>query len=520
MGAIKGVAMKLCLVLGDQLSARLSSLAAIDPARDVILMCEVRAEATYVKQHKKKIAFLFSAMRHFAADLLRRGYQVRYVKYDDPHNAGSLRGEVTRAIEQMPIQEVIVTEAGEYRLHQDMAQWSQDLGLRVTIKADDRFLCTPAAFGKWAAGRKQLRMEYFYREMRRKYAVLMEGDAPIGGQWNFDAENRKPPAQGLDIPETFRAEPDAITRDVMALVAAEFGDHFGDLEPFHFAVTQREAEAAFDAFIEKRLAFFGDYQDAMIQNEPWMYHSHIGFYLNCGLLDPLACVRRAEAAFHTGQAPLNAVEGFIRQILGWREYVRGIYWHLMPEYKTRNFLNATRALPEFYWTGDTQMNCMRQCITETRQNAYAHHIQRLMVLGNFALLAGLDPAQVNEWYLLVYADAYEWVELPNVTGMVLFADGGVLASKPYAASGAYINKMSNYCGSCRFSVSAKNGPKACPFNYLYWDFLGRNEAQLRQNPRLGFMYTSLDRMSADKRQAIREDSARFLTALEPPKPGA
>jgi len=356
-------------------------------------------------------------------------------------------------------------------------------------------------------------MEYFYREMRRKYSVLMNLDGPVGGKWNYDAENRNPPAKGLDIPDTYKAVPDEITKDVMALVETHFDDHFGDLSPFHFAVTRDQALAALDEFITRRLRLFGGYQDAMIQGEPWMYHSHIGLYLNCGLLTPLECISRAEAAYHDGSAPLNAVEGFIRQILGWREYVRGIYWLKMPDYKSMNFLAADRSLPSFYWTGDTQMNCMRQCINETKQNAYAHHIQRLMVLGNFALLAGLDPAEVNEWYLLVYADAYEWVELPNVAGMILFADGGQMASKPYAASGSYINKMSDYCGACKYKPTVKNGPSACPFNYLYWDFLARNEEKLRGNPRMGFMYKSLDRMNGEKRQAIRDDSRRFFNAV-------
>jgi deoxyribodipyrimidine photolyase-related protein len=252
----------------------------------------------------------------------------------------------------------------------------------------------------------------------------------------------------------------------------------------------------------------------MIQGEPWMYHSHIGLYLNCGLLAPLECIQLAEAAYHDGTAPLNAVEGFIRQILGWREYVRGIYWLKMPDYKTLNFLDAKRPLPAFYWTADTQMNCMRQCITETKQNAYAHHIQRLMVLGNFALIAGLDPDAVNEWYLLVYADAYEWVELPNVTGMVLFADGGIMGSKPYAASGTYINKMSNYCGSCRYKPTVKNGPTACPFNYLYWDFMDRNAAKLNRNPRMGMTYRTYARMDDEKRAAISDDAQRFFKAID------
>ena len=506
--------MKLRLILGDQLSMTLASLVDLDPQDDLLLMCEVHSEATYVKHHKKKIAFVFSAMRHFAAELSGKGFNIRYVKYDDPNNTGSLFGEVARIIAQNAITEVVVTAPGEYRLQEEMAGWSAKLDLPVTIKDDDRFLCTAVEFADWAEGRKQLRMEYFYREMRRKYSILMDQDGPIGGQWNYDSENRKPPKSGLEVPDTYRAEPDEITQEVIALVETHFPDHFGDVLPFHFAVTRDQALAALDQFIAKRLSLFGDYQDAMIQNEPWMYHSHIGFYLNCGLLTPLECVERAEAAYHKGTAPLNAVEGFIRQILGWREYVRGIYWLKMPDYKSVNFLGATRPLPDFYWTADTQMNCMRQCITETKQNAYAHHIQRLMVLGNFALIAGLDPDEVNEWYLLVYADAYEWVELPNVTGMVLFADGGQLASKPYAASGAYINKMSNYCGSCKYKPSVKNGPTACPFNYLYWDFIGRNDGKLRGNPRMGFMYKSLDRMSDEKRQAGQDDTRRFFIAID------
>ncbi|MBT0958714.1 cryptochrome/photolyase family protein [Alphaproteobacteria bacterium KMM 3653] len=505
--------MKLRLILGDQLSLSTSSLSDLSQD-DLILMCEVRQEATYVKHHKKKIAFVFSAMRHFAEDLRRRGFNLRYVVYDDPENSGSLLGEVRAALDLHPCEEVVVTNPGEHRLLAEMQSWADELPVPVVLRDDDRFLCSTEDFAQWADGRKQLRMEYFYREMRRKYSVLMDAGGPIGGQWNYDAENRKPPAGGLDVPETYKSDPDAITQEVLALVEAHFPDHFGDLLPFHFAVTRDQALAALDEFIARRLRLFGDYQDAMIQGEPWMYHSHIALYMNCGLLHPLECIERAEAAYHRGDAPLNAVEGFIRQILGWREYVRGIYWLKMPDYKGANALNAERALPEFYWSGDTQMNCMRQCITETKQNAYAHHIQRLMVLGNFALLAGLHPDEVNEWYLLVYADAYEWVELPNVSGMILFADGGLLASKPYAASGSYINKMSDYCGSCRYKHTVKNGPTACPFNYLYWDFVARNDGKLRGNPRMGFMYKSLDRMSGEKRQAIRADSQRFFKAMQ------
>jgi deoxyribodipyrimidine photolyase-related protein len=392
-----------------------------------------------------------------------------------------------------------------------MKEWR--FGVPVDIRPDDRFLCTQDEFAEWAVGRKQLRMEYFYREMRRKYKILMNGDKPEGGEWNYDSQNRKPPKEGLNIPKTYISQPDKITLDVIDLVATRFSDHFGDVKPFHFAVTRDQALQALDHFIKERLCDFGDYQDAMVQGEPWMYHSHLSFYINCGLLFPLECVKSAERIYRDGNAPLNAVEGFIRQIIGWREYVRGIYWLKMPEYEKENFLDSKRKLPSLFWGGDTQMNCMSQCVKETKENAYAHHIQRLMILGNFALIAGLDPDDVNEWYMIVYADAYQWVELPNVTGMILFADGGFLGSKPYAASGAYINKMSDYCKGCHYNVSKKNGPDACPFNYLYWDFLIRNEGKLRGNHRLAMIYGALKRMGAEKVQAVTEDSRKFFKAL-------
>ncbi|SNZ21169.1 cryptochrome/photolyase family protein [Cohaesibacter gelatinilyticus] len=501
------------LILGDQLSPSISALEECDPAKDVILMCEVWDEATYVKHHKKKIAFLFSAMRHFARDLTENGYQLDYVKLDDPENSGSLQAEVSRALKRHAIERIVVTFPGEYRLLEEFLRWESLFNLPVEIRPDTRFLCSPDGFANWARGRKQLRMEYFYREMRKHYSVLIEGDQPVGGQWNYDAENRKPPSSGLSIPDPASFAPDDITKEVLKLVAERFADHFGDLEPFAFAVTREDALRVLGRFIAQRLPHFGDYQDAMIEGEPWMFHSHISFYLNSGLLHPMECIKAAERAWHEGRAPLNAVEGFTRQILGWREYIRGIYWLKMPDYGQTNFLEAKHDLPAFYWTANTQMNCLRQCVLETRANAYAHHIQRLMVLGNFALLAGIEPKQVNEWFLIVYADAYEWVELPNVSGMILYADGGLLASKPYAAGGAYINKMSNYCKSCRFKVSKKNGADACPFNYLYWDFLARNRDKLQDNPRIAMMYRSYDRMSEQKHQAIADDARRFFKTL-------
>jgi deoxyribodipyrimidine photolyase-related protein len=505
--------MKLRLILGDQLNHNISSLSDIEKD-DLIWMCEVWDEATYVKHHKKKIAFVFSCMRHFAAELKDKGFNVHYTQLDDRDNAKSFRGEIKRAIKEHKPSEIIVTEASEYRVLEDMRTWEKDFDIPVDIRPDDRFLATHQEFAEWADGRKQLRMEYFYREMRKKYGILMNGDKPEGGEWNYDSQNRKTPETIGKIPDTYTSTPDQITQECLALVAEKFSDHFGDLEPFHYAVTREQALQALDQFINARLKNFGDYQDAMVEGEPWMYHSHLSFYINIGLLTPLECCERAESAYVNGDAPLNAVEGFIRQILGWREYIRGIYWLKMPQYEGENFLNATRALPDLFWGQPTQMNCMRQCIKETKENAYAHHIQRLMVLGNFALIAGLHPDEVNEWYMIVYADAYQWVELPNVTGMILFADGELLGSKPYAASGAYINKMSDYCKNCSYSPTKKNGPKACPFNYLYWDFMIRNDDVLRGNPRLGFTYRTLDKMSDEKVKAIKDDSSRFFKGLK------
>ncbi len=503
----------LILILGDQLSPGLASIVTADPKRDRILMTEIREEATYVKHHKKKIAFLFAAMRHFAGNLVEAGWQVDYVQLDEKENTHSFSGEVERAIRRHKPQGLVVTEPGEWRLRTAMESWSKDLGLPVDILDDDRFLCAREAFADWAEGRKQLRMEYFYREMRRKTGLLMDGDAPEGGKWNFDAENRKPAKADLFMPRPARFDPDDITAEVLDLVGNHFADHFGDLAPFWFAVTAEQAAAALDHFVEKALPFFGDYQDAMLKDERFLYHSVLSIYINAGLLDPLAVCRRIETEYRKGRVPLNAAEGFIRQIIGWREYVRGIYWLKMPDYVEANFFDAKRPLPDFYWTAETEMACLKAAVTQTREEAYAHHIQRLMVTGNFAMLAGVDPRQVHEWYLMVYADAYEWVELPNTLGMSQFADGGLLGSKPYAASGNYINKMSDYCADCRYDVKQKTGDDACPFNPLYWDFLIRNEDRLRGNPRLAQVYRTWQRMSDDKKTDYLKSAERILSNL-------
>ncbi len=503
----------LILVLGDQLSPHISSLAGADRATSTILMCEVAAEAGYVKHHKRKIAFLFSAMRHFADELRRDGWTVDYVRLDDPDNGGSFTAEVARAIARHGAASITVTEPGEWRVLGDMQTWEELFGLPVAIKPDTRFIASHGEFEAWAEGRKSLRMEYFYRDMRRKTNLLMDGDDPEGGKWNFDHDNRKPASGGLLIPRPLRHAPDAITAEVLDLVAQRFADHFGSLDDYWFGATRDEAEAAFAHFLKIALPQFGDYQDAMLVGESFLYHAVVSVYLNCGLLDPLAMCRAVEAEYRDGRTPLNAAEGFIRQIIGWREYVRGIYWREGPDYAHRNALNAVRPLPSFYWTADTDMTCIRAAVEQTRDEAYAHHIQRLMVTGTFALIAGIDPHEVHEWYLAVYADAYEWVEVPNVVGMSQFADGGLLASKPYAASGAYIDRMSNYCGTCRYKVKLKAGPDACPFNYLYWDFMSRHEDRFAKNPRMAQMVSTYRRMTETRKVEIAEDSERFLNSL-------
>jgi len=502
------------MVLGDQCSESLSALSDLDPARDVVLMAEVMAECTYVKHHPKKIVLVLSAMRHFAAGLRARGVQVDYIMLDDEANSGSLRGEMLRAVARHRPGRIVATEPGEWRLLEDMRAWHELAEIEADIRDDDRFLCKIREFRSWAQGRGNVRMEFFYREMRRRYGVLMDEGEPAGGQWNYDPENRKPLPKRIAPPPVPRFEPDTTTREVMALVAARFPDHFGAVDGFSFPVTRQDAEAALADFLLHRLPHFGDWQDTMKAGESTLYHALVSTSINCGLLRPHEVVQAAEAAWRSGAAPLNAVEGFVRQILGWREFVRGIYWSRMPDYQHLNALGATRRLPWFYWSAETRMNCLRHAIGDTKAHAYAHHIQRLMVIGNFALLAGLHPDDVDEWYLIVYADAYQWVEMPNVRGMALHADGGVIGSKPYAGSGAYINRMSDYCRGCHYDVKQATGERGCPYNALYWDFIARHRDRFAGNPRMAMPVRTLDKMDPARRQAIRDRAADFLARMD------
>ena len=342
---------------------------------------------------------------------------------------------------------------------------------------------------------------------------------PEGGKWNYDAENREPLEGDMFLPQRPKFTPDDITHECISLVEQEFPDHFGSLGRFEWPVTREQALQAADAFFAERIAQFGPYQDAMVHGSDDLYHSMLSTSINLGLLEPMELCLRAEHAFRADQAPLNSVEGFIRQIIGWREYVRGFYWYFMPELESCNALDADRPLPEIFWTGETDMRCIEDCVRSTHENAHAHHIQRLMVLGNFALLAGIAPRDVQDWYLAVYADAYDWVEMPNVVGMILYADGGKLATKPYAASGNYINKMSDYCKQCRYSVSKKTGEDACPFNPLYWHFMDRHRDRLANNHRIGRIYATWDRMGEDKQREYLTSAQKFLDSLIPARKG-
>ncbi|NNN28510.1 cryptochrome/photolyase family protein [Pseudomonas nitroreducens] len=502
---------RLGLLLGDQLSFELSLFEVLDPAQDAILMAEVNQEARYVPHHPQKIVLIFSAMRHFAQALRERGWRVIYVALDDPENRGSIAGEVERWHAALGEPQVHFTECGEWRLEQAL----RDSAVPLSWHEDRRFLCSREEFARWAGARRQLRMEHFYREMRRRTGLLMEPDGhPVGGTWNLDADNRKPLPRGRRGPFAARFGQDAITREVMALVGARFSDHYGRLQGFDYPVTHSQAQELWQHFLEFSLPAFGDYQDAMAEGEPYLFHARISAALNIGLLEVRQLGEDVEQAYRQGRVPLNAAEGFIRQLIGWREYVHGIYWLRMPEYAQLNVLGNSRPLPEFYWTGRTDMRCMAQAIGQTLELGYAHHIQRLMVTGNFALLAGIAPPAVCDWYLAVYLDAFDWVELPNTLGMVMHADGGYLGSKPYCASGRYIQRMSNHCGSCRYRVDKATEEDACPFNALYWHFLMRHRERLGNNPRLSMPYRNLQRMDDERSLALWLRGEALLARLD------
>jgi deoxyribodipyrimidine photolyase-related protein len=508
----------LVVVLGDQLDRRSAAFDGFDARLDRVWMAEAAEESTKVWSSKPRIALFLAAMRHFAAALRAEGAAVDYRELG-PEASEATAGESLDALlgaslARLAPDRVILVEPGEWAVRERLRAVLAAAGCTWEMRPDRHFLCTHEAFATHARGRRQLRMEFFYREMRRAHGVLLDaGGGPEGGEWNYDVENRGSFGRGgpaaLEPPPAppLRFAPDAITREVLGLVAQRFAAHPGELAAFDWPVTRAEALAALEDFVARRLPRFGLYQDAIWTGEPWLFHSRIAAALNLKLLDPREVLAAAEAAYRAGRVPLAAAEGFIRQVLGWREYVRGVYWLQMPLYLGRNALGASAPLPAFYWDGDTEMACLRDAIGQTLRLGYAHHIQRLMVTGLFALLLGVDPRRLHEWYLAVYVDAVEWVELPNTLGMSQYADGGVMASKPYVASGRYIQRMSNACGGCRYDPARPTGAKACPFTTLYWDFLARHEPELRRNPRMAMQMKNLARLDAAAREAIGAQAA-------------
>jgi deoxyribodipyrimidine photolyase-related protein len=505
----------LVLVLGDQLDEQSSALTDFDPQSDRIWMAEVDAESTHVPSSKQRTTLFLSAMRHFAERLRDKGWPVVYRLLDDEQNVGSLAEELALAIRQYRPSQLVMTAPGDWRVWQQLRATAAQHGVPFDIRDDDHFYCTVREFKAHAEGKKQIRLEYFYRELRRKHHILMDGKQPIGGQWNFDADNRGSfgKAGPGALPAPTRFEPDATTLAVMALVNQRFAQHPGSLERFGWPVTRDQALQVLADFVQYRLPHFGQYQDAMWEGEVWLYHSHVSSSLNLKLLRPREVIAAAETAYHQGLAPLPAVEGFVRQVLGWREYVRGIYWTEMPGYLEQNAMQAQADLPGFFWTADTDMACLRDAIGQTLKQGYAHHIQRLMVTGLYALLFGVHPKQVHEWYLSVYVDAVEWVELPNTLGMSQFADGGLMASKPYVASGKYIDRMSNHCKGCRYNPAVATGATACPFTTLYWDYLSQHADTLAKNPRMLMQLKNLNRLSASQRADIAQQAQAHRASM-------
>jgi deoxyribodipyrimidine photolyase-related protein len=495
----------LVLVLGDQLNSDAAAFDGFDSAQDMVWMTEATQESTHVWSSKQRTTLFLSAMRHFSQALQEAGKPVHYTALSQA-TTDTLSGELQKAIEHFKPQQLVMTAPGDWRVWQAIKRVAQQNGLPLDVRPDRHFFTTVQEFSAHAKGKKTLRLEFFYRELRKRYQVLMQGQEPEGGQWNFDADNRESfgvKGPGV-VPPRVQFEPSALTQEVMALVNEKFKSHPGSLTHFFWPVTREQALQSLARFIEERLPLFGKYEDAMWPGEAWLYHSHLSAALNLKLLNPREVVQAAENAYKLGHAPLASAEGFIRQILGWREYVRGIYWTRMPEYLELNALNAQEELPAWYWTGNTDMACLRDAITQTLEHGYAHHIQRLMVTGLFALLLGVKPQQVHQWYLAVYVDAVEWVELPNTLAMSQYADGGHMASKPYIATGKYIERMGRACKGCRYNPAEREGPNACPFTTLYWDFLMRHEPLLSKNPRMALQVKNLKRMTEAQKQGVLE----------------
>jgi deoxyribodipyrimidine photolyase-related protein len=508
---------RLAIVFGDQLDLDAALVRSLAPD-DTVLMMEVAGESRHVPSHVQRTALFLSAMRHFAAELVRRQVRVRYVALDDPENTGAFETEIARAAAALRPSRIVCTHPGEWRVLAMLERVRDSTGIPCSILPDEHFITTPDEFAAWARDRTSLTMEFFYREQRRRTGYLMEGSGrsarPAGGEWNFDKENRLPfgkqgPSPRPRPPLGFK--PDETTRAVLAAMARTLPDLPGTVDSFAWPVTREQALAALDDFLAHRLARFGPFEDAMWTGEPTLYHSTLSSALNLKLLNPRECCERAIQVFRAGHAPLQSVEAFVRQIIGWREFIRGVYWLEGPAYADRNGLDQHGGLPPLYWTADTDMACLKACIGQVLDTGFGHHIQRLMVTGNFALISGVHPRAVSDWYLGMFVDGVDWVTLPNALGMVMHADRrksaakgvtGLVGTKPYAASGKYIQRMSNYCTACRYDPAEQSGPSACPVTVFYWDFLIRTRKTLARNQRMAMTLKNVDRLTPEARTQI------------------
>lgn len=507
----------LVLVLGDQLDPQSAALDGFDKRQDAIWMAENQEEATHVWCHKFRLVAFFAPMRHFRDQLLADGYTVHY--HELPGDARKARTSsfanlLTDSIALLQPKNLIAMEPGDYRVLQQLRTTATSAKLPLEERENRSFYCSTERFRKWRGDRKQMVLEQFYRVMRKEHDILLDGDGqPEGGSWNYDSENRGTfGKQGPGaVPQPIRFSPDEITQEVIAMVNARFKDHPGSTDAFDLPVTRQQALQYLEDFMTHRLANFGQYQDAMWNGADELYHSRLSNAVNIGLLRPSELVDQAIAAYREGKIPLPACEGFVRQILGWREYVRGIYWDRMPEYEEMNSLECDpeQDVPSFFWDGKTEMACVADAMRLLLSTAYAHHIQRLMVLGLYAQLVGVHPKKFHQWHMAMYADAIDWVSAPNAIGMSQHGDGGIMATKPYCASGNYINRMSNYCKGCRYKPSESTGPNACPFTVLYWDFLDRHRQRFESNMRMRMQYKNLDRKSETELHKIRSQAAKL-----------
>lgn len=501
------------LILGDQLNAQHSWYRSKSP--DILyVIAEIHEEATYVPHHIQKVCAFFLAMENFANALASAGHQVLHLTLDDTRKYPNFPALLDHLVHQYGVELVSYQQPDEYRLLTQLSHWAKESAVKTLCVDTEHFLLPWQQIPEWLPANKGWRMEFFYRRMRKVHKVLMDGDDPVGGQWNFDKENRLPLDKGLSIPKPmmFRQDIAAIKKRIEKHKIKTIGSVGNTLL---WPTTRKDSQKLLRFFIKELLPLFGTYQDAMSQDEWSIFHSRLSFSMNTKMLHPMEVIRAVESAHQERtDISISQAEGFIRQILGWREFVRAIYWRSIPGYTDQNYFSAQRKLPDYFWNGDTRMACMAKAIGQSLEFAYAHHIQRLMVTGNFCLLAGIEPQQVHEWYLSIYIDALEWVEAPNTLGMSLFADGGKLASKPYSAGGNYIHKMSDHCQHCYYSVKAKHGENSCPFNSLYWHFLHRHQDKLRNNHRLSMIYRNWEKRDDKDRQAILETAEHYLANIE------